>query len=60
MPRNNICMYIAHVCFYVYFNDCVGVCGNVGCVAAVVQHCVFCLEVLKYICGLCASCGSPQ
>ena len=29
-------MYVyAHVCFYVSCSDCVGVCGNVCCVAAV-------------------------
>ena len=27
MPRDNRCMYMAHVCFYVYCSDCVGVCG---------------------------------
>ena len=36
MPRDNRCMYMAHVCFYVCCSDCVGVCGNVCCVAAVV------------------------
>ena len=30
-------MYMAHVCFYLYCSDCVGVCGNVCCVAAVVE-----------------------
>ena len=30
------CMYMAHVCFYVCCRDCVGVCGNLCCVAAVV------------------------
>ena len=34
MPRDNRCMYMAHVCFYVCCSDCVGVCGNVCCVAA--------------------------
>ena len=29
MPRDNICMYMAHVCFYVCSNECVGVYGNV-------------------------------
>ena len=28
---------IAHVCFYVCCSDCVGVCGNVCCVADVVK-----------------------
>ena len=36
------------VCFYVWCSDCVGVCGNVCCVAAVVK--LFSLEVLKYVC----------
>ena len=39
MPRDNRCMYIAHVCFFVGCSDCVGGCGNVCCVAAVV--CLF-------------------
>ena len=26
-------MYMAHVCFYVGCNDCVGFCGKVCCVA---------------------------
>ena len=34
---NASCMYIAHVCFYICCRDCVGVCGNVCCVAAVVK-----------------------
>ena len=34
-------MYMAHVCFYVCCSDCVGVCGNVCCVAAVVKNSVF-------------------
>ena len=41
MPRDNICMYMAHVCFYVCGSDCVGVCGNVCCVAAVVKNSIF-------------------
>ena len=36
MPRDNICMYMAHVCFYICCSDCVGACWNVYCVAAVV------------------------
>ena len=40
--RDNICMYMAHVCFYVCCSDCVGVCGNVYCIAAVVKDSVFC------------------
>ena len=38
MPRDNRCMYMAHVCLYVCCSDCVGVCGNVCCVAAVVKN----------------------
>ena len=38
MPRDNRCMYMTHVCFYVCCSDCVGVCGNVCCVAAVVKN----------------------
>ena len=41
MPRDNRCMYMAHVCFYVCCSDCVGVWGNVCCVAAVVKESVF-------------------
>ena len=29
VPRDNRCVYMAHVCFYVCCSDCVGVCGNV-------------------------------
>ena len=36
MPRGNRCMYMAHVSCYVCCSDCVVVCGNVCCVAAVV------------------------
>ena len=39
--RDNICVYMAHVCFYVCCSDCVGVCGNVCCVAAVVENVFF-------------------
>ena len=37
MPRDNRCMYMEHVCFYVCCSDCVGACGKVCCVAAVVK-----------------------
>ena len=40
MPIDNRCVYMAHV-FYVCCSDCVGVCGNVCCVAAVVKNSVF-------------------
>ena len=39
--RDNRYMYMAHVCFYVSCSDCVEVCGNVCCVAAVVKNSVF-------------------
>ena len=41
MPRDNRCMYMAHVCFYVCCSDCVVVSGNVCCVAAVVKYSCF-------------------
>ena len=56
MLRDNRCMYMAHVCFYVCCSDCVGVCGNVCCVAAVVKDSVFSLGVLKYVVCLCRVC----
>ena len=49
-------MYMAHVCFYVCCSDCVGVCGNVCCVAAGVKNSVFSLRVLKYVVCLCSGC----
>ena len=44
MLRDNRCMYMVHVCFYVCCSDCVGVCGNVCCVAAIVENSVLPLE----------------
>ena len=41
VARDNICMYMAHDCFYVFCSDCVGVCGKVCCVASVVKDSVF-------------------
>ena len=45
MPRDNICMYMVHVCFYICCSDCGGggggVCSNFCCVAAVVKDIVF-------------------
>ena len=35
MPRDNRCMYMANICFYVRCSDYVVVRGNVCCVAAV-------------------------
>ena len=50
MPRDNRCVYEAHVCVYV----CCGDCGNVCCVAAIVKDSVFLrLGVLKYVVCLC-------
>ena len=37
-PRYNRCIYVAHVCFYVCCSDCLGICGNVCCIAAVVKN----------------------
>ena len=54
-------MYVYVVClFHVCCSDCVGVCGNVCCVAAVVKDSLFSLGVLKYIVCLykgCKGCG---
>ena len=54
----DVCMYVAHVCFYVCCSDCVGgVFGNVCCVATVVKHSVFfSLGVLKYVVCWCRGC----
>ena len=41
VARYNRCMYMTHVCFYVCCSDCVGVCGNICCVAAVVKNSFF-------------------
>ena len=53
MRRDNRCMYMTHVCFYVCCSDYVGVCGNVCCAAAVVKDSVFlgweCCSML-YVC----------
>ena len=53
MPRENICMYMTHVCC----GDCVGVCGNVCCVAALAENGGFLsIGVLKYGVCLCNGC----
>ena len=50
-------MYAYGAClFYVCCIDCVGVCGNVCCVTAVVKDSVFCLGLLKYVVCLCKGC----
>ena len=56
MTRDNRCVYMANVCFYVGCSDCVGVCGNICCVVAVVEDSVFSLGVLKYVVCLCKGC----
>ena len=40
VARHYRCMYMAHDCFYICCSDCVGVCGNVCCVAAVFKDSV--------------------
>ena len=51
-------MYVYGAClFCVCCGECVGVCGNVCCVAAVVKNSVFfSLGVLKYVVCLCRGC----
>ena len=51
-------MYVYGAClFYVCCSDCVGVCGNICCVVAVVKDSVFfSLGVLKYVASLCKGC----
>ena len=50
-------MYVYGACLYVCCSDCVGVCGNVCCVAAVVKNSVFfSLGMLKYVVCLCRGC----
>ena len=50
-------MYVYGTClFYVFCSDCLGFCGNVCCVAAVLKESVFCLGGLKYVVCLCKGC----
>ena len=52
-----VCIYMAHVCFYVGCSVCVVVCGRgVCCVATVVNDSVFSLGVLKYVVCWCKGC----
>ena len=51
MHRDNKCMYIAHVCFYVCCIDCV---GSVGMFVG--KDSVFSLGVVKYAVCLCRGC----
>ena len=51
MPRENRCMYMAHVCFMsVVVTDSLRDCGNFCCVAIVEYSVFFSLGVLKYVC----------
>ena len=52
-------MYVYGAClFCVCYSDCVEVCGNVCCVAAIVKYRGFLrLGVLKYVACLCKGCG---
>ena len=54
MPRDNRCVHIAHVCFYVCCSDYVGsVTGKYCCIAAVIEDSWgFSLVVLEYVCVL--------
>ena len=47
LEKINVCIWCMF--FYVCCSDCVGVCGNVCCLAAIANDSVFCLEVLKYV-----------
>ena len=42
-------IYIAHIYFYVSCSNCVGVCGNVCCIAEVVEDSVF---LILEVCGM--------
>ena len=55
MPRDNRCMYMAHVSFYVCCNGLWGggVCGNVCCVSTVVEDCVFLVLECCVFCFYC-------
>ena len=44
MPRDNRRMYMAYVCLCLCCSDCVGVCEDVCCVAAVVKDNVFFID----------------
>ena len=55
MPRDNRCMYMAHVCLMSVVVTVSGS-GDVCCVAAVVKNSVFSLGVLKYVVCLCRGC----
>ena len=50
-------MHVYGACFFkICCSDCVGVCGNICCVAAVVKDSIFSLGVLKYVVCLCKGC----
>ena len=42
----DLCIYVS---FYVCCRDCVGICVNICCIAAVVENSDFILGVLKYV-----------
>ena len=54
MPRDNRCMYMVHVCFYVCCSNCLGSVGNVCCVVAIVKNSGF--LALDYVVCLCSGC----
>ena len=62
LPLVARCLETIDVCIWRMFvfmsvvSDCVGVCGNVCCVAAIVKNSVFSLGVLKYVVWLCGGC----
>ena len=49
-------MYMVHVCFYVSCSDCVEICEDVCCLAAVGKYSGFNLGVLNYVVCLCKEC----
>ena len=58
MPRDNRCVYMAHVCFYVCCSDCVGGLWECLLCSGPLLKIVFffSLEVLKYVVCLCRGC----
>ena len=52
MPRDNICVYLARVCFFVRCSDC----GNVCCVVASIEDSVFSFGMVKYVACLYRGC----
>ena len=56
MSRDNRYLYMAHVGFYVCCSDCVGACGNVCCVSALLKIVFLRLVVLESVVCLCKGC----